>query len=129
LVSATLIVAGFSPGTPIQQVPKWTGSVSLAYHHELSSDLALIGRAESTYVGNRTDATFYTNDLPPNDITNVRGGLEGANWSAVIFVNNVADNRAILNNVTADAINLATYNRVAVSQPRTAGIDLNYKFK
>jgi hypothetical protein len=43
-----------------------------------------------------------------NDITNIRGGVEGANWSAVLFVNNVADNRAILNNVTADAINLAT---------------------
>ena len=28
-----------------------------------------------------------------------------------------------------DANNLATYNRVAVSQPRTAGVDLNYKFR
>ena len=129
LVSATLIDAGFSPGRPIQQVPKWTASASLVYRHELTTDLAVIGRAESTYVGNRTDETFFTNDLPPNDITNIRGGLEGGNWSAVLFVNNVADNRALLNNVTADAINLATYNRVAVSQPRTAGIDLNYKFK
>jgi hypothetical protein len=31
--------------------------------------------------------------------------------------------------VDQDATNLADFNRVAVSQPRTAGVDLNYKFK
>ena len=44
-------------------------------------------------------------------------------------MNNVADKRALLNNITQDAVNLPTFNRVAVSQPRTTGIDLNYKFK
>ena len=44
-------------------------------------------------------------------------------------MNNVADKRALLNNITQDAENLPTFNRIAVSQPRTAGIDLNYKFK
>jgi hypothetical protein len=35
----------------------------------------------------------------------------------------------LLNNIPEAAANLATYNRVAINQPRTAGIDLNYKFK
>ena len=43
-------------------------------------------------------------------------------------MNNVADKRVLLNNIVQDAVNLPTFNRVAVSQPRTAGIDLNYKF-
>jgi len=129
LVSSTLIDAGFNPGTPIQQVPKWSASASLAYHHDLTGDLALTGRAESTYVGSRTDETFATNTLPSYDLTNIRGGFAGDRWSAVLFVNNVADKRALLNNITQDAVNLATFNRVAVSQPRTTGIDLNYKFK
>ena len=38
LVSSTLIDAGFNPGTPIQQVPKWSASASLAYHHDLTDD-------------------------------------------------------------------------------------------
>jgi hypothetical protein len=46
----------------------------------------------------------------------------------VLFVNNIADKRVLLNNITQDAVNLPTFNRVAVSQPRTAGIDLNYRF-
>jgi iron complex outermembrane recepter protein len=129
LVSSTLIDAGFNPGTPIQQVPKWSASASLAYHHNLTEDVALTARAESTYVGSRTDATFATNTLPSYDLTNIRGGFEGERWSAVLFVNNVADKRALLNNITQDAVNLSTFNRVAVSQPRTTGIDLNYKFK
>jgi iron complex outermembrane recepter protein len=129
LSSATLIDSGFNPGTPIQQVPKWSGSVQLAYHHDLTDDLALIARAESNYVGSRTDETYVTNTLPSYDLTNIRGGLQGERWSAVLFVNNVADKRALLNNITEAAENLADYNRVAVSQPRTAGVDLNYKFR
>jgi len=129
LSSATLIDSGFNPGTPIQQVPKWSASAQAAYHHDLTDNLALIARAESTYVGSRTDETYFTNTLPSYDLTNIRGGLQGERWSAVLFVNNVADKRALLNNITQDAENLADFNRVAVSQPRTAGIDLNYKFR
>jgi iron complex outermembrane recepter protein len=79
-------------------------------------------------VGSRTDETYSVNELPSYDLTNVRAGLDGGRWSAVLFVNNVADKRALLNDITQAAVNLATYNRVAVSQPRTAGIDLNYRF-
>ena len=129
LVSSTLLDAGFNAGTPIQQVPRWSGSAQLAYHHSLTEALAVIARAESNYVGSRTDETYATNTLPSYELSNIRGGFQGDRWSAVLFVNNVADKRALLNNITEAAENLATYNRVAVSQPRTAGIDLNYKFK
>jgi hypothetical protein len=40
----------------------------------------------------------------------------------------VTDKRALLNNVTQAAVNLPTFNRVAVTQPRTVGVDLNYRF-
>jgi len=128
LVSSTLIDAGFNPGTEIQDVPRWSGSASLAYRHSLTDALAVTSRIDTTYVGNRTDETFYVNTLPSYTLTNVRAGFEGPRWSAALFVNNVADKRAELNDITQDAINLPTYNRVAVSQPRTAGIDLNYRF-
>jgi outer membrane receptor protein involved in Fe transport len=129
LVSSTLVDAGFDAGTPIQQVPKWSASASLAYHHDLTEEVALTARVESNYIGSRTDETFATNTLPSYDLTNIRGGFQGERWSAVLFVNNVADKRALLNNITQDAVNLPTFNRVAVSQPRTTGVDLNYKFK
>jgi iron complex outermembrane recepter protein len=129
LVSSNLVDSPFSPGAEIQQVPKWSGTVGLSYRHDIAEQLALTARAESTYVGSRTDATFYINNLPSYDLTNLRAGVDGGRWSAVLFINNVADKRALLNNITQDANNLGDLNRVAVSQPRTTGIDLNYKFK
>jgi outer membrane receptor for ferrienterochelin and colicin len=128
LVSTDLIDAGFSPGTPIQDDPQWTASASLAYRRDLTEQLAFTARGDTTYVGSRTDETFSINTVPAYDLTNLRAGVEGRNWSAIVFVNNVADKRALLNDVTQAAVNLQTFNRVAVSQPRTAGIDLSYKF-
>jgi outer membrane receptor for ferrienterochelin and colicin len=128
LVSSSLIGGGFTPGTPIQDVPRWTSSASIAYRHSLSDALTLTARVDNTYVGSRTDVTFSTNTLPSYDLTNIRAGVEGNRWSAVLFVNNVADKQALLNNITQDAINLPTFNRVAVSQPRTVGIDFHYRF-
>jgi iron complex outermembrane receptor protein len=129
LVSSSLVDAGFNPGTPIQEVPKWTGTLALTYRHSLTDDLTFTARGESTYTGSRTDATYTINTLPSYDLTNVRAGIETSRWSAVLFINNVADKLALLNNVTQDAANLADYNRIAVNQPRTAGIDLNFKFR
>jgi iron complex outermembrane receptor protein len=128
LVSTSLIDAGFDPGTPIQQVPHWTSSASIAYRHSMTEQLALTARADNTYVGSRTDETFSINQLSSYDLTNIRAGVDGGRWSAVLFVNNLADKRVLLNNITQDAINLPTFNRVAVSQPRTVGVDLNYRF-
>ena len=129
LVSSNLADAAFNPGSAIQQVPKWTGTLALSYRHALTDQLAFTARGESTYTGSRTDATYYVNTLPSYDLTNVRAGVDGGSWSAVLFVNNVADKRALLNNITQDAVNLPDFNRIAVSQPRTAGIDLNYRFR
>jgi hypothetical protein len=74
----------------------------------LTDQLALLARADNTYVGSRTDETYSINQLPSYDLTNIRAGLDGGRWSAVLFVNNVADKRALLNNITQDAVNLAT---------------------
>ena len=128
MVSTTLINAGFNPGTPIQQIPRWTSSGALSYRHRLTDQLAWSARADYTYTGSRTDVTYATNTLPSYTLANVRGGVEGARWSTTLFINNVADKRAQLSNIVQTAINLPTFNRVAVSQPRTIGIDVSYRF-
>jgi outer membrane receptor protein involved in Fe transport len=129
LVASSLADSVFTPGSAIQQVPKVTGTVALTYRHELSDELAVTARAETTYTGSRTDATYYVNTLPSYELTNIRAGIEKGRWSAVLFVDNVTDKRALLNNVTQDATNVADWNRIAVNQPRTAGIDLNVRFR
>lgn len=128
IVAATVLDAGITPGTPVQDVPDWTSAQSLAYRRRLSDRLAFTGRIENDYVGTRTDATYAINHLPSYDLTQIRAGVEGEHWSALVFAKNVFNKTALLNNITQIAVNLPTYDRVAVSQPLTVGIDLSYHF-
>jgi iron complex outermembrane receptor protein len=128
LVSSSLIDAGFNPGTPIQDVPRWTSGAWIAYRHPLADQLGFTARVDNTYVASRTDATYSINTLPSYDLTNVRSGVEADHWSAVLFVTNIANKRAVLNDAIQDAVNLPTLNRWVISQPRTYGVDFNYRF-
>jgi iron complex outermembrane receptor protein len=128
LVSSNVAGVGVNPGSSIQLVPEWTASQAIAYKHGLTNDLDLVARIENSYVGSHTDATFAINTVPAYDLTSIRGGVEGANWSAVLFVTNVFNNRVLLDNVTQISVNLPLYNRVTVGQPLTVGLDLTYHF-
>ena len=55
--------------------------------------------------------------------------MDAGRWTAVLYVDNVTDKRALLNNINQMAVNVADWNRVAVNQPRTVGVDLSVKFK
>ena len=112
----------------VQNTPEITASGSLAYRHGITDTLAFIGRIDNNYVGSRIDSTAQANYLPPYDLTNMRTGVEGSSWSAVLFVNNVTNRLALLTNSPAININVPTFNRTAVEQPLTFGIDLSYRF-
>jgi outer membrane receptor protein involved in Fe transport len=112
----------------VQNTPELTASASLAYRHSITGELALIGRVDNNYVGSRIDTTAQANYLPAYDLTNVRAGLAGNNWSTVLFVNNVTNRLALLTNSPAINFNVPTFNRTAVEQPLTFGIDLSYRF-
>jgi iron complex outermembrane receptor protein len=120
--------AGITPGTPVQDVPQWTSTVALAYKHPITDQLGFTSRVENNYVGSRIDATYSINTLPAYDLTSVRFGVEGNGWTAVLFSNNVFNKRALLSNTTQININIPTFNRIAVEQPLTVGIDLSYRF-
>ncbi len=111
----------------VQNVPEVTAAASLAYRHGITDTLALIGRVDTAYVGSHIDTTAQANYLPGYDLTNIRAGVEGGNWTAVLFVNNVANKMALLTNSPAINVNIPTFNRTAVSQPLTFGIDVSYR--
>jgi hypothetical protein len=124
-------IANAVPATTIdervQNVPELTASASLAYRHGITDKLALIGRVDNDYVGSRIDTTAQANYLPAYDLTNIRAGVEGSNWTAVLFVNNVTNRLALLTNSPAINVNVPTFNRTAMEQPLTFGIDLSYR--
>jgi iron complex outermembrane recepter protein len=120
--------AGIATGTAVTDIPDWTSGVSLAYRRPIPGDLALTSLVENNYVGSRTDVTYATNQLPSYDLTNLRIGIEGSQWKAALFAKNVFNERAFLSNALQLNVNVPMYNRIAVSQPLTVGIDLSYHF-
>jgi outer membrane receptor protein involved in Fe transport len=120
----------------VPDVPEFTGNVNLTYEHALGDKYMLNARIESTYVDKRYDLTFPpgfgTGELTPlssYDLTNLRVGIRSeAGWGVALFVNNVANKQAALENMTELTLTNASFNRVITSQPRTAGVDLTYAF-
>ncbi len=124
-------VANAVPDTTIdervQNVPDWTGAASLSYRHGLTEGMRFLGRVDWTYVGSRIDTTAQANYVPSYSLTNIRAGVEGDRWSALLYVNNVANKMALLSNSPAINVNVPTFNRTAVAQPLTVGIDVSYR--
>jgi hypothetical protein len=88
-----------------------------------------LGRVDYAYVGSRIDTTAQANYLPSYALTNIRAGAEGSGWSALLYVDNVANKLAQYSNSPAINVNVPTFNRTSVAQPRTYGIDVSYKFR
>jgi iron complex outermembrane recepter protein len=122
------VAATTTIGNRVQNVPDWMSSASIAYRHSISEGLDLVARVDNSYVGSRIDVTAQPNYLPSYDLTNIRAGMDGGNWTAAVFVNNVTNKTALLSNSPAVAVNIATFNRIAVNQPLTVGLDLSYRF-
>jgi iron complex outermembrane receptor protein len=116
-------------GEQLQNIPEVTTSQSLSFRRPLSDAFTLIARLDNTYIGSRIDVSYGVNQVPSYDIANGRVGLEIGNLVTTLFVNNLTNKRAIIDNVFQYNINLPTYSRATVNQPLTAGIEVAYRLR
>ena len=116
-------------GEQLQNIPEVTTSQSLSYRRPLSDEMTLIARVDNNYIGSRIDVSYGVNQVPSYDIANGRVGIEIGRLVTTVFVNNLANKRAIIDNVFQYNINLPTYSRATVNQPLTAGIELAYRLR
>jgi outer membrane receptor protein involved in Fe transport len=127
--AATVPDAGVKDGDRLLDVPKVTANTTLTYRYPLAGTLNLIARVNDSYVDSIQDITFTRNTLPSYDLVDTRFGVETDRWSAVIFVDNLTNKKALLSDTGALSANVPIFNRVATNQPRTIGADLSYKFQ
>lgn len=113
-------------GNQLQNIPRWTSSESLSYRYPLPNGPAVVARVDNNYVGSHIDVTFAVNNIPSYDLTNFRIGLQGEQWSAMLFVNNIGNKQALLDDVLQYNIDVPTFQRGTVTQPRTIGLDFSY---
>jgi len=128
--STTVSQAGVVSGDRLLDVPEVTANTTVTYRYPLplAPSLNLVARLNNNFVDSIQDITFGRNTLPSYDLVNSRVGVEADHWSAMLFVDNLANRKALLSDTGALSANVAIFNRVATNQPRTVGVDLNYRF-
>jgi iron complex outermembrane recepter protein len=126
--STTVPQAGVKQGDRLLNVPEVTSNTSLTYRHPLAGTVNLIARINNNYVDSVQDITFTRNTLPSYDLVDTRVGVETERWSAVVFVDNLTNKKALLGDTGALSANIDILDRVATNQPRSIGADLSYRF-
>ena len=126
------------PGNVLPDVARINGDVILAYETDLSEKYTFKAQVENTYTGSRYSLAFGNGfevngqyiKLPGYDLTNIRFGIESDdNWEASLFVNNLTNTHAQLENLFQLNEASTTFNRIVTNQPLTGGIDVTYHFK
>ena len=115
---------------PILNVPKETGNLTLVYSTTVLRDYTLSARASDQFVGSLVDESYYFGlKVPSYNLVNARVILAHANWNAALFIDNVTDRiTEISANNTSFQFNVPQVLRYSTSQPRTFGVQMNYRF-
>jgi len=116
--------------TPILNVPRSGAGLTLTYATPLTPDYKLTARISDTYVGPSVDEAYYFGvAIPSYNLVNARITLGHDPWSANFFVDNLANKIAIVSaNNTSFQFNIPQLIRYSTVQPRTFGLQLNYKW-
>jgi hypothetical protein len=83
----------------------------------------------SSLVGPIQDQAYYRETLPSHNLVDLRTGISSGSWAAYIVGTNLTNKLAALTiDNTVFAWQQPTITRVSSNQPRTIGIDAQYRF-
>jgi len=127
--AVTAVDPSLADGLPILNVPKYTETTSLTYVTPVSPSYKFMARVNNSYVGESTDIEYTYATLPAYDLIGLRFGLIGDKLSGYLFSDNLTDKHAELGiNTTGFSWTIPSLERVVTNQPRTIGVDVQYKF-
>ena len=119
----------YHEGTRIIDVPQYTYVLALSYEQVYSNGMHGSFRLADNYTGEMEDTAYYRQKLPAYSIVDLRAGIGKDAWSAFLFGKNLTNKVA---SQTIDNTQFAwqqpTITRVSTNQPRTIGVEVNYKF-
>ena len=127
--TAAAIASGIYPGIRVLNVPRYTGNAAVDYHVPINDQLNGFLNLSVTTVGSERDQSGYPQILPPYTLTNARAGVSSGPWIASLFGTNLT-NRVVEQSINNTNFAWTTYaiTRVSTNQPRTIGLDFQYKF-
>jgi iron complex outermembrane receptor protein len=127
--TAAADASGLTHGTRIINVPKYTANAVLDYQQALSPTLNGIFTLSFSMTGNTDDQAAVRQTLPSHNNLDARYTVSAATWSAGLFGTNLTNKVAALTiDNTIFAWQTYAITRVSTNQPRTIGVDVNFKF-
>ena len=127
--SPNAIAAGITPGTRVLSVPRYTAVLGLNYQPVITDTMNGLFNISSSLVGPVRDQAAYPQTLPSYNLVDARVGVTSGPWGAYVFGTNLTNKLAALTiNNTVFAWQTYAITRVSTNQPRTIGLDFQYKF-
>jgi len=128
--NSTILITGSTGlrGDRFPNVAKFSGSAAVEYTWPLNGDLNGLVRADYAYVGESASqfrpTYVYYEKQGDYGYANLRAGVEGPDWGAYLFVNNVTDEVGLMS--VTSAVN--NPKQVVSINPRTAGFQVRKRF-
>jgi iron complex outermembrane recepter protein len=128
----------FQSGDRVPQVPRQSAQFDADYHFPVTSDITGFAHADYRYVGsswstNNSNTNPDTGRVvplirPAYRIADLRGGIRYGNTEYAVFVKNLTNEIANLSDTNAISLQAVGESRVAVSTPRTIGVEVRYRY-
>jgi len=118
-------------GSPIYQVPNWTGNGAMSYTTQLPGDWRLVSGTDYSYIGRSYSGNNTPADprlRPSYRLINARFALDHDKFEVALVGKNLADEVANLGDSRSIAAEVPGRPRLFVNQPRTIGLDFTQKF-
>jgi outer membrane receptor protein involved in Fe transport len=118
-------------GSPIYQVPDWTGSGSVQYTAPLGAEWRMVSNADYSYIGRSYSGNNQPSDprlRPAYRLINAHIGFDRGRFEVALVGKNLADEVANLGDSRSIAAETPGRPRLFVNQPRTVGIEFRQSF-
>lgn len=127
--TAAAIGSGISPGTRVLNVPRYTAVAGLNYVTAVTDTLNGSFNVSNSWIGPSRDQAAFSQNLPSYNLVNARAGVSSGPWGAYLVGTNLTNKVAELTiDNTVFAWQTSAITRVSTNQPRTIGVDFQYKF-
>ena len=94
--SASVACIASRTGNKLEDTPELAAAFNASYRRPLGgSGLSWFADLDTTYTGKRYEGDDNALWVEANFLTNLRLGVESSRWSALVYVDNVADDRTI----------------------------------
>lgn len=127
--SANALAAGITPGTRVLSVPQYTAVIGLNYQTSINDTMNGMFSIANSFTGSVRDQAAYPQILPAYNLLDARAGISSGPWAVYLFGTNLGNKVAQLTiNNTVFAWQTYAITRVSTNQPRTVGVNFQYKF-